>query len=167
MQGLFQHLRRRLDRLPLLTLPEHRAQRLEGTVRRLGPMVPPCVYVGVLKALFDGWTLRLASPCLFGCHLGHDDIRHCAYCSVVARLYSTQLCLHHGPPAARLDEFLVLDRAPPRPLALRALGLSATFRAANAARHGQASATGAWPQALADGAAFRAPLAEHYANRAR
>ena len=166
-EGLFRHLRRRLDRLPLLTLPGRRVQRFEATLRRLGPMVPPCVWAAALKALLDGWTTKPASPCLFGCQHGHDDLRHYAYCPVVARLYRAQLCLQQGPPASRLDEFLLLDGAPPRTFALRALGLCATFRATNAARHGQASATGAWPQALADGVAFRAPLTEHYANRAR
>ena len=64
-----------------------------------------------------------------------------------------RLSLHPGPAATRLDAFLLLDGAAPETLATRALGLYATFKATNAARHGFATAEGAWPQALADGSA--------------
>ena len=122
-------------------------------MRLLSRQVQPCVFAATLKAMLGGWTTKAAAPCLFGCRCGQDAIEHYAFCSCVARLMRSRLNLHLGPATTRLDAFLLLDDAAPDTLASRALGLYATFKATNAARHGLTSAEGAWLQALAEGSA--------------
>ena len=53
--ALHRHLRRRLDRWSLPLLLGHRVERLQVVLRRLGPVVPPCVWAATIKAMMDGW----------------------------------------------------------------------------------------------------------------
>ena len=98
----------------------------------------------------DGWTTNPAVACPFGCTHGQDAIPHYAFCPHVARLAQARLRLPTVAAASRLDAFLLLDVASDE-LVPRALAAYATFKAANASRHGTAGAEGAWLQALAEG----------------
>ena len=93
--------------------------------------------------------------------MGGMALRSYAYCPTVTRLARTRLRLQPVPADVRLDEFLLLHgQLDARHLALRALCLSATFVATNAARNGMvAGASDAWVQAMIEGASRHAPLA--------
>ena len=112
---LDRHLRRRLDRWTIPALPGHRIRRLQSALRRLGPLVPPCVWAATLKAMMDGWTskdrARCAAFCCFGCQEGSDTIAHYARCGEVTRLTSANLRLTEAPFEDKLEAFLVLGRS--------------------------------------------------------
>ena len=162
--GLHHHLRKRIDRWPLRTLPGHRVRRMQVALTRLGALVPPCVWAAALKTLLDGWTTATSNnrsaDCLFECKSGNDSIAHYAYCPCVTRLASTRLQLQPVPIEDRLDDFLLLHRhSDDDRLALRALCLYATFTATNAARNGLITmAADAWVQAMTEGASHAGPL---------
>ena len=168
LQGIARHLRTRLDRWQLHVLPGYRVHRMEDSLRRLGPLVPPCVWAAAFKAMLGGWTTgdaRLApAGCLFGCESGQDSIPHYAFRPHIHRLSRTRLRLQPVVAERRVDDFLLLDArgctdADER-LALCALRLYATFIATNARRYGTVvDASEAWIQAMMKGVSGSSPLA--------
>ena len=167
--ALDRHLRRRLDRWDVPVLQGHRVPRLQRVLRRLGPLVPPCVWASALKALMDGWTSadpsRRAPHCCFGCVSSQDTIQHYARCPVVARLAQARLRLDPVAFTGRLEDFLLLRSGTDEHISLGALRLYATFMATNAVRHGRSrSAEDAWLQAMTDAAGRASPLGRVVAN---
>ena len=165
---LDRHLRRRLDRWTIPALPGHRIRRLQSALRRLGPLVPPCVWAATLKAMMDGWTskdrARPAAFCCFGCQESSDTIAHYARCVEVKRLTSTTLRLAEPCFEDKLEDFLLLRKSlGDTQLAMGALRVYATFIATNAVRNGRAAqASGAWKQAIAEAAGRPSPMSKMY-----
>ena len=160
---LERHLRRRLDRWSVPLLQGTRVRRMQGVLRRLGPLVPPCVWAACLKALLDGWVSRdpsrRAAHCCFGCTSAQDSILHYAWCPTVVRLARARLQLGPAAGVDRLEDFLLLGCGTDAQLALGALRLYATFMASNAVRNGRTSeANGAWIQAMTEAAGRSSPL---------
>ena len=134
------------------------------TLRRLGPLVPPCVWAAVLKAMMGGWTMMHADArrthCCFGCNMGQDFLWHYAHCPNVADLALRRLRLAPSPDADRLMDFLMMNgQYNDSHLARGALRLYATYMATNAIRNERtAGASEAWIQAMTEAAGCDAPV---------
>jgi len=168
--GIEIHLRRRLDRWEMQLPQGRRVDRARTSLRRLGPLVPPCVWAAVLKAIMDGWTMmhpdRRRTHCCFGCQMGQDTIQHYARCTRVADMAHRRLRLAPAPGTDRLLDFLVMDGGDDTHLACSALRLYATFIAANAYRNGRAEgARDAWLQAMTEAAGRNYPVSQIVAAR--
>ena len=162
------HLRRQLERFQMSTLPGRRADRAIRMLRGLQSKVPPCVWAAVLRALCDGWTtgarMNSIRGCLFQCGRGQDSLHHYAHCPVVEQLARSRACLAPACAGWKFDDFLLLtpvfDPTQQDLFAVKASRLYATFRATNAACHGDADNAGdIWVQAFREAAAGHSFLA--------
>ena len=150
--GVATHVRRRLDRWPLGSLPGHRPQRLLSNLSSISSLVPPRVLSAVMRTAFNGWCtaqrFQKHSSCIFGCDSSQDSIEHYSSCSQFLLLGERHLQLRPPPPGARLAHFIGLgfDRHPtpeyvwppasPQAalLAVRAIATYALYRTHNACR---------------------------------
>jgi hypothetical protein len=133
------HLRRRLDRWTLVTLPGYRVRRAVNVLAVLQRMSSPRVQASYLRALCDGWCTRrrfqCKDGCLFGCGHGEDSLSHFANCSVVSRLY----CIGVNVPGFRgsdaLDSFFCMNTSDEEEIVVRCKGLYALYRLYNGLRY--------------------------------
>ena len=110
------HLRKRLDRWNLSTLPGHRVTKVVNACKVISETLPPRVLAAYLRVVCDGWCTRRRfqglGRCRFGCGYDADEIKHYASCTVIRE----GLRRHFGIlPATRgweLDCFLLLESNP-------------------------------------------------------
>ena len=105
-----QHLRRRLDRWRMSTLPGHRVRRALNMLKTIGEGLPPRVWAAYFRLICNGWiTARRfqgSGKCLFGCGNGHDSIEHFAHCPVVSHWLHENLGISPAPVGEEMDHFL-------------------------------------------------------------
>ena len=109
------HLRRRLDRWDIKTLPGHRPARALRHIALLAGRCHPRVLAAYMRTICNGWCTRHrfqgVAGCPFGCAGGKDKLEHFACCPVVrGLLHDFQL---PAPLAGEeLDVFLGLQALP-------------------------------------------------------
>ena len=151
----FYHLRRKLDRWSLPTLPGRRVARVVSTFKTLATHAPPRVLAAALRTVCNGWVTTRRFPqagvrrCVLGCPRGEDSIEHYAGCECFHQLCRRHLGLSTPPRPQCLDDFLgVAPYLPALPAlfpaaearaactVLRALAVFALYRVHGNARHG-------------------------------
>ena len=147
------HLRRRLDRWPLLTLPGRRVGKVRRVLNVLSRLTTPRVQAAYLRMVCNGWCTKRRFQhggfCLFGCGAGEDSLEHMATCWKVGEWFSTHLQLHVARGRGALDELFCMTTDSDPMLAggystqhfesyvvRRALGCYALFRIHNGMRYG-------------------------------
>ena len=147
------HVRRRLDRWQLPTLPGHRPVAWSHTLSLSAPLLPPRVQACQIRTAWNGWcTARRYQQnrgCLFNCSRGEDSIEHYAFCSEFHSLCRRHLGLTKPPAEFCLGDFLgtlpYVNSLPSHcrsatatadAAALRAIGVYALFKVHNAWRYG-------------------------------
>ncbi len=134
-----QHLRRRLDRWTLDTLPGHRVQRAVMVLGVLQRKTTPRVQASYLRSICDGWCTRRRfqdrGDCLFGCGRGEDSLSHFACCSVVSELFVNGIHLPGSRGPGALDVFFCMNTTDEEVIAARGRGLYALYRLYNGVRH--------------------------------
>ena len=147
------HVRSKLDRWRLPTLPGHRPRAWMHSLYLSAPLLPPRVQACQLRTAWNGWcTARRfqgVAGCILGCKRGEDSIEHYAFCSCFHTLCKKHLGLSRPPPEACLGDFLGVlpcpSSLPPHlrtgsavasAAALRALGVYALYKVQNGTRHG-------------------------------
>lgn len=92
------HLRRRMDRWKLLTLPGHRVGKVQRVLEVLSRLSTPRVQAAYLRMVCNGWCTKRRYQqrafCFFRCWEGEDSLEHMATCWKVGELFSTHLGLH-------------------------------------------------------------------------
>ena len=166
------HLRRRLDRWKLVTLPGHRVGKVERVLEVLSRLSTPRVQASYLRMVCNGWCTRRryqqTGLCFFGCGEGEDSLEHIATCRKVGELFSTHLGLHVARGHGALDEFLCMTSNSDPMLAggrnpqlfdsylvRRALGCYAVYRIHNGRRYGNfqtEDVSGAFERLIREGA---------------
>ena len=154
------HVRKRLDRWSLETLPGHRPGLWLRTLELTSKLLPPRVQACQLRTACNEWAtcrrFQKAGGCLFNCPRGEDSIEHYAFCSVFHNLCKMALGLERPPATHCLGDFAgvlpyVLSlpehareggNAKATVAALRAIGVYALYRTHNALRHGMRGADG-------------------------
>jgi len=95
------HLRRKLDRWVLQTLPGRRLPRVERTLDAISSLVNPRVLSSYIRLLCNGWMTNRRFQgrgfCSFRCGVQEDNIEHFAKCKVVKFYFRRFLDLE--PPA--------------------------------------------------------------------
>ena len=136
----WRHLRRRLDRWPVATLPGHRLHRALARLQRVAAGSAPRVTIAYLRTLCGGWCpsrcSRGQAPCLFGCGGRPDGVQHFAHCSVVRRLLTAGAGLTPPRAGRELDLFLGFDWPDAESIAW-SRALYALYRIHNSLRHGR------------------------------
>jgi len=146
------HLRRRLDRWNIQTLPGWRVQRAEKTLDAVANVVNPRVIASFIRLLCNGWItgrrFQGKGPCSL-CRRDEDSIEHFAKCSVVMSCFKKFLGLHRPDVGLELDHFLCMNLSCDarifgedseelfrRTCRLRVLGCYALYKLHNSVRHG-------------------------------
>ena len=145
------HLRRRLDRWKLHTLPGHRPRRIERLLHSLSKLAQPRVLAAVLRIVCNGWCtgrrFQRSDACKFGCKSGLDSNEHYARCPRLQQCFNRHLNIPAPERGFELDEFLCMRvynaRLPPAALAsaimARAVACYAAYRTHNGIRCGRIS----------------------------
>ena len=133
------HLRHRLNKWPMQTLPGHRPERARKVLQLLHEHATPKVQAAYLRTICDGWCTKSRFQqhgcCMFGCGYEHDLLQHIARCRVVETLFSPlNLAIHRGGDA--LDVFYCMEPISGESLTTRARALYALYRLHNSIRHG-------------------------------
>ena len=143
------HLRRRLDRWPLQTLPGHRVQRALKALWVSQRRATARVQASYMRTICDGWCTRCRfqtrSGCLFGCGVGEDSVSHFACCPVVSGFFASGIHLSDSRGPNALDDFLcmtAMDTSLPSLLSNSGNGLFDSKLTPNAAT---------WPNGSAEG----------------
>ena len=109
----FVHLRRRLDRWKIPTLPGHRPNRAIKAFQILRTDVPPRVLAAVYRGLFNGFItarrFQQQGSCVFGCNNADDGIEHYAACRRYHHICMTHLRVGRPPYADCLGDFLLIS----------------------------------------------------------
>ncbi len=133
------HLRRRLDRWSMETLPGHRVQRAVRVLGTLQRHATPRVQAGYLRAICDGWCTRRRfqgrGDCLFGCGGGDDGLQHIASCAVVSELFCNGIHLPSIRGSGALDCLFCMNTTDEEVIVARCAGLYALYRTYNGLRH--------------------------------
>jgi len=133
------HLRRRLDKWNLNTLPGHRLQRARRNLEVLKRRSTPKVQASFLRTVCQGWCTRHcfqgSGGCLFGCGRGDDRLTHYAACGVVSEIMHNRIQLPCPRGAGALDSFLCMTLADEDTIVARCVGLYALYRLYNGIRH--------------------------------
>ena len=86
------HLRRRLDRWNIVTLPGLRPARAVRHLQQLVLNGHPRVAAAYLRTICNGWCtshrFQGAGPCRFACGRGRDKLEHFAFCATEKALFS-------------------------------------------------------------------------------
>ena len=149
------HIRRRLDRWQIPTLPGHRVERFRQHMLRLGRLVAPRVQAAVLRTALNGWTtarrFQGVAPCCFGCRPGTDSIEHYAFCTELHALRARFLGLTRPRLENRLEDFIGVGQTTARSVhapdgaheerfeICRAIAVYTAFRVQAAVRYGAPS----------------------------
>ena len=108
------HLRRRLDRWDLVTLPGHRVLRATEFLRLLGDTSSPRIQAAYLRTICNGWCTKRrfqnSGGCSFGCGGGEDSIEHFAHCRLIREWFFKCLQLNWRSGNGALDDFLCITR---------------------------------------------------------
>ena len=104
------HLRRRLGRWMIPTLPGHRCGRALRALEVLLSQVPPRIIAAVILCLCNRWItgrrFQQGGRCILGCSPGEDSIEHYAYCPYFHSLCFKHLCIGKPPYQQCLEDFL-------------------------------------------------------------
>ena len=148
------HLRRRLDRWNIPTLPGHRCGRALRALETLRSHAPPRVIAAVIRCLCNGWItgrrFQKGGRCVLGCSPGEDSIEHYAYCPHFHNLCSKHLHIGKPPYQRCLEDFLCInpctDIIPAHvsdgynsAVTLRAISLYSLYNTLGSVRHGEVS----------------------------
>ena len=156
------HVRRKLDRWQVRTLPGHRANHwvkvLCSTTKLLPPRVKACQLRTAMNGWFTGRRFQQTGGCLFACRDSEDSIEHYAHCKAFHQLCKQWLGLDKPPPDERLADFLGIqpwvnslpehcrdDNGFATVAALRAIGVFSLYKTHNAVRHGNVGRGDAQP----------------------
>ena len=151
------HLRRKLDRWVLQTLPGRRLPRVERTLDAISSLVNPRVLSSYIRLLCNGWMTNRRFQgrgfCSFRCGVQEDSIEHFSKCRMVKFYFRRSLDLHPPDQGWELDHFLCMDvrcdlmrsnsgdEDPfSRICRRRALGCYALYMLHNSIRHGSVDA---------------------------
>jgi len=151
------HLRRKLDRWVLQTLPGRRLPRVERTLDAISSLVNPRVLSSYIRLLCNGWMTNRRFQgrgfCSFRCGVQEDSIEHFSKCRMVKSYFRRSLDLHPPDQGWELDHFLCMDvrcdlmrsnsgdEDPfSRICRRRALGCYALYMLHNSIRHGSVDA---------------------------
>ena len=108
------HVRKRLDRWLIPTLPGHWVARWLNVLSSTSKLVPPRVRACQFRVAFNGWTtsrrMQKAGSCILGCPNCQDEIEHYAVCINFHKLCKQGLGLDR-PPTDNCLEY-VLGIAP-------------------------------------------------------
>jgi len=132
------HLRRRLDRWTMVTLPGFRVQRAVKVMEILQRKATPRVQASYLRTICNGWCTRRRFQqqgwCRFGCGGQEDSLSHFAHCTVVTRLFVNGIHIlgSHGPDA--MDVFFCMNSSDEELVVARCKGLYALYRLYNGLR---------------------------------
>ena len=109
-EAAWTHLRRRLDRWALMTLPGHRLAIATRNLYWLWRHGPARLGANFLRTLCNGWCtgrrFQLTCACRFGCGATEDSIEHYARCVTIRRLWRDHGVPLPPPSPAALDYFL-------------------------------------------------------------
>ena len=136
------HIRRRLDRWQIATLPGHRVERWLRTLHNTSHLLPPRVVASQFRVAFNGWMtsrrFQRSGCCILGCASGADSIEHYAFCSMYHRLCKRWLGLERPSAEECLSTFIGLTTPGNNysTAALRAISVFSLYRTHNALRHG-------------------------------
>ncbi len=147
------HLRRRLDRWNMRTLPGVRVGRAIRAMEITARQTTPRVSAALLRLLCNGWCTSRRfqgnGHCRFECGASEDSIEHMSRCRCVRELFTRQLGLQPSGAGWEMDKFLCIDVSSDLRAARdgsveglcsvikrRALGCYAIYRIHNGLRHG-------------------------------
>jgi hypothetical protein len=107
------HLRRRLDRWNIPTLPGHRCSKALKALAVLGNQVPPRVVATVIRCLCNGWItarrFQRSGSCILGCVDAEDSIEHYALCPAFHSLCFKHLAISRPSHQQALEDFLCIN----------------------------------------------------------
>ena len=149
------HLRRRLDKFQLRTLPGHRVARAIDVCKRLNRLCAPRVCAAYIRTICDGWTTQARfqrrAPCPFGCRYGRDSLHHIIQCPKLQTWCTKHLALRRAPDGYAADTFLCMytdcldasflmhGSTADEVLRARGLAVYAAYRLRNGIRHARHS----------------------------
>ncbi len=133
------HIRRRMDRWNMLTLPGHRPGRARTVLGILGRHSNPRVQAAYLRSICNGWCTKgrfqKKGNCAFGCGGGVDKLEHYARCTVVGGLLSSHSNLDWDRGHGALDALFCMNTSSQEEVVQRSLGLYALYRLHNGLRY--------------------------------
>ena len=133
------HLRRRLDKWSLITLPGLRTQRVVRILEVLKNHSTPRVQASFLRTVCNGWCTRHRfqglGGCPLGCGRGEDKLTHFATCRVVTEIMHEGIRLPCPRGTGALDSFLCMNSTDEDTIVARCKGLYALYRLYNGIRH--------------------------------